>query len=309
MTPTRILIAATAALVLAASCSSGPADGTSAADSAATATTTTVSTPARSTSPPPPKELPSAPDPKVETRWTVTEVTDGDTIIVVRGSLEEKLRLIGINAPETGECIADEATRALEELLLDREVSLVADQSDRDRYGRLLRYVWVDDVFVNAALVESGLALARDYPPDTAMVDVLAAAETTARDAGIGLWASDACGPAAPSDVRIMHIEADAPGNDNENPNGEWVEVRNTGTEPADLTGWVLKDESASHRYRFPDRFRIDPGAAVLVRTGCGNDTSDELFWCVHGSAVWNNSGDTAFLLDPSGNTIHHRSY
>ena len=190
-----------------------------------------------------------------------------------------------------------------------REVSLIADQSDRDRYGRLLRYVWIDDVFVNAVLVADGLALARAYPPDEAMVEVLSAAESTARDAGRGLWAPDACGPAAPSALRITHIEADAPGNDNDNLNGEWVEIHNAGTEAADLTGWVLKDESASHRYHFPDGFPIDAGAVVIVFTGCGNDTSDELYWCERGSAVWNNSGDTAFLLDPSGNTVHHRSY
>jgi len=162
---------------------------------------------------------------------------------------------------------------------------------------------------LNAVLVEDGLALARAYPPDKAMVEVLSAAESTARDAGRGLWAPDACGQAAPSALRITHIEADAPGNDNDNLNGEWVEIHNAGTEAADLTGWVLKDESASHRYHFPDGFPIDVGAVVLVFTGCGNDTSDELYWCERGSAVWNNSGDTAFLLDPSGNTVHHRSY
>ncbi|MBK6970300.1 MAG: lamin tail domain-containing protein [Candidatus Microthrix sp.] len=83
----------------------------------------------------------------------------------------------------------------------------------------------------------------------------------------------------------------------------------NTGHSTIDLTGWGLKDESASHRYGFPDRFELPAGAAVRVASGCGTDRADHLHWCMSNSAVWNNSGDTAFLLDPNGNIFDTYRY
>lgn len=74
------------------------------------------------------------------------------------------------------------------------------------------------------------------------------------------------------------------------------------------MTGWVLKDESASHRYSFPSGFNLVLGAAVRVHTGCGTDTAASLYWCQNG-AVWNNDGDTAFLLDLNGNITDTYSY
>jgi micrococcal nuclease len=239
----------------------------------------------------------------------VVSVHDGDTITVVVGGVREKVRLIGINTPEIGECYADEATRRLEELVDGREVLLSTDVNDRDQYERLLRYVWTDDGFVNATMVEEGLALARRYAPDTAFADMLDAAQARAEADGRGLWAADACGTATTADVVISDVRYDAPGDDGKNLNGEWVEIENRGPTAVDLTGWMLKDESASHRYTFPDGFALDPGATVTVYTGCGDDTADEVYWCEQGSAVWNNSGDTAFLSDPSGNITFTYSY
>ncbi|MBA2282415.1 MAG: lamin tail domain-containing protein, partial [Acidimicrobiia bacterium] len=121
----------------------------------------------------------------------------------------------------------------------------------------------------------------------------------------------DACGPAATAGaaaVEVADLRLDAAGPDAENLNDEWVELRNTGAVAVDLTGWRVRDESSSHRFAFPAGFTLEAGAAVRVRSGCGPDTASDLFWCVSGSAVWNNDGDTAFLLDPSGNVVATRS-
>lgn len=235
----------------------------------------------------------------------VVEVVDGDTIRVELAGEREAVRLIGINAPERGECLADAATDRLEDLVAGREVELVVDETDRDQYGRLLRHVEVDGVDVGAELVRAGLALAREYPPDTARSDEYEAAQRAAEDAGVGMWAADACGSAAAgADVVIDAIRFDADGDDNQNLDDEWVRIANRGGSAVDLTGWVLKDTSASHRYAFPSGFVLEAGASVTVRTGCGTDSSTDLHWCNEGSAVWNNGGDTAFLLDPSGNIV-----
>jgi micrococcal nuclease len=239
----------------------------------------------------------------------VVEVVDGDTVRVRLNDHDDVVRAIGIHTPEVGECLADEAVAQLEGLLASGPVRLERDVSDRDRFGRLLRYVFAGEQFVNAEMVEAGVAIARSFPPDTAGEAELERAEDEAQEAGRGIRAPAPCGPRADASLTIVAIEADPPGNDVENLNGEWVESRNDGAHDVDLTGWVLRDESATHRFAFPHGFVLGAGATVRILSGCGTDTLAGLHWCVTGSAVWNNDGDTAFLLDPSGNIAARRSY
>lgn len=126
----------------------------------------------------------------------VTMVIDGDTILLDNG---ESVRYLGVDAPETHhpsrglECYGPEATNRNEELVGGKRVRLEADQTDRDHYGRLLRYVYVGDVFINAVLVEEGYAYSSFFPPDTKHYDDLLALELDAEEAGRGLWS--ACRP------------------------------------------------------------------------------------------------------------------
>jgi micrococcal nuclease len=118
--------------------------------------------------------------------YLVTRVIDGDTIQLEDG---RKVRYIGIDAPEvSGDCFAPEATNKNKELVLNKKVSLLKDKSEVDRYGRLLRYVYVDDIFVNNTLVREGFALAKKYPPDTKFAQQFTRAEEEARDQRNGLW-------------------------------------------------------------------------------------------------------------------------
>jgi len=94
----------------------------------------------------------------------VVFVIDGDTIMLDGG---EKVRLIGINTPERGEDGYEEARDALAKLALNKTVTITPQQSDRDIYGRLLRDVYIEDIFVNLYLVENGFAVALPIPPDT----------------------------------------------------------------------------------------------------------------------------------------------
>ena len=92
----------------------------------------------------------------------------------------EPVRLIGIDAPEPKDPLGPEAKALLHSLVSGQSVRLVPDVSDRDRFDRLLRYVYVGDLFVNEAMVESGLAEARRYEPDTDRADVLEEAQRRA---------------------------------------------------------------------------------------------------------------------------------
>lgn len=120
---------------------------------------------------------------------TVLYVFDGDTIEVDFGGTTERVRLIGINSPEIGECWADEAGDILEALLPEgSEVGMTVDVSERDQFGRLLRYLWVGSMSVNEELVRRGAAGSRRYPPDTALSDRFDAAQDEARAGGRGIW-------------------------------------------------------------------------------------------------------------------------
>jgi len=242
---------------------------------------------------------------------TVFSITDGDTLEVrFRDGSVAVVRLIGINTPESNECFGEEATLVLGVLApVGSQIGMTSDVSDLDQFGRLLRYLWVGGMSVNEESVRRGAAIARRYPPDTAMAERFEAAQAAAREAGLGLWVPEACGPRAEARLSIIAVQYDAPGNDNENLNGEWIRIRNDGNNLVDLTGWEVKDESASHRYRFPPAFTLASGESVTIYTGCGDDFGAFLYWCTVGSAVWNNGGDTVFLLDPSGNTHTTYSY
>ncbi len=120
---------------------------------------------------------------------TVTRVIDGDTIEVRIDDRDYRVRYIGVDAPEVGkEAFASQATRRNRDLVEDQTVTLVKDVSETDKYGRLLRYVFAGDWFVNYELVFQGYAWAATFPPDVACAQTFQTAAAAARDAARGLW-------------------------------------------------------------------------------------------------------------------------
>jgi len=121
----------------------------------------------------------------------VTRVIDGDTIEIEGGI---KVRLIGIDTPEmknknrTIDCFATEAKQKVESLLNGKEVVLVKDVSETDKYGRLLRYVYLGDEMINDTLVKEGYAKISTFPPDVKFKDQFITSGRQAREAQVGLW-------------------------------------------------------------------------------------------------------------------------
>lgn len=138
---------------------------------------------------------------------TVVNIIDGDTIDVrfLMGTTTHDLgatarvRYIGINTPESGESCGSEATRANQALVANKTVALRKDASETDRYGRLLRYVYVDGTFVNAELVANGWAEAVEYPPDTAFAVWFEYLGEQAKTANTGCHAFNAFGAVLPT--------------------------------------------------------------------------------------------------------------
>jgi len=234
---------------------------------------------------------------------TVTYIQDGDTIKI---NGEEWIRYLGINTPESGRPYFSEATNENKKLVEEKEIKLEFDVQTKDQYGRTLAYVWVGDTMVNLELVCRGYANVYTLPPNVKYSELFLEAEQEAREAQRGLWVLR---EASPDVIKIVNINADAPGNDNENQNGEWVEIKNQSENSVNIRGWTLKDE-ANHIYTFGD-FTLGPGKSVFIYSGCGINTQEKLYWqCPEGKyAIWNNSGDTAFLRDASGNLVDSYKY
>jgi beta-lactamase superfamily II metal-dependent hydrolase len=104
------------------------------------------------------------------------------------------------------------------------------------------------------------------------------------------------------SSVKISAVQFNAPGDDRQNLNGEWVQVNNTGDGPVLINGWTLSDRTGSHPYTFP-AVVLMPGEKVTVYTGNGMMNETSLFMS-RTEPLWGNSGDTVFLRDSSGQLI-----
>jgi len=253
--------------------------------------------------PPPPTEVPiSTPDRSVPTgdRATVINIVDGDTADVLFDGEEFRVRYIGIDTPERGDDFYKEASDANASLVLDQAVILVKDVSETDRFGRLLRYLYLlDGTFVNAELVRQGLAEAVLFPPDDAHYQEFLALQSEAQASDRGKWSGFVLPPtstplpaAAGGQIIITTVDKAA----------EFVDLGNTSDQAIDLAGWVLLSEQGNQSCDLAGV--IEPGATLRVwaRTA---DADQGGFNCGFGRAIWNNSDpDPAALYDPAGALI-----
>ncbi|MDO5561250.1 MAG: thermonuclease family protein [bacterium] len=142
----------------------------------------------------------------------VKRVIDGDTIELEDG---RKLRYIGIDSPEINdaECYAQEAKNKNSDLVLGKTVTLEKDVSETDRYGRLLRYVYLDGEMINELLVEKGYAKASSYPPDIKHQEKLTQAQKVARQNKNGLWgvACETVAKASPASTPVPVVATAVP--------------------------------------------------------------------------------------------------
>jgi micrococcal nuclease len=145
----------------------------------------------------------------ITTEAKVTRVIDGDTIEVNINGKTSTVRYIGIDAPEMVDTrtpvqhLGKESLDKNRELADGKVVRLEKDISETDKYGRLLRYVYVGSLFINAELVRLGYASAISYPPDIKYQDKFLELQKLAREAKLGLWNPPATVPTAPATIYI----------------------------------------------------------------------------------------------------------
>lgn len=230
-------------------------------------------------------------------------VSDGDSIILEDG---RRVRYLGINAPEFQEPFYLKAKRFNESLVLGQKVRLEFGQERGDTYGRVLAYVYVGDVMVNARLVQEGLAHAFFIGPDRKHNAMLLRFQAEAKQRKVGIWS-------ARGRARDLKITSIHPGNpDNSDLDTSYVRIANLSDELMHLTGYVLKNESGK-RFVFPD-VAIEPGYTVIVAGKDGTNGIDRrgqvvVHWPIQ-DTVWDQKEDTAYLMDPAGvivDTFHYR--
>ncbi len=221
-------------------------------------------------------------------RVLVSRVIDGDSIEVqLTGDITATVRYIGIDTPESGFPFYDQAMQANSDLVLGRQAVLVKDQSETEQYGRLLRYVIVDDALVNQELVRRGFARASNYPPDESCKNSFAAAEQDARQASVGLWAPSPSLEPSAGQVIILEV----------NKREEWVDIQNVGDYDVDLAGWILVSERGQQECPLSGTLTAGETLRIWAMQPQGPGLS-----CGYNSPIWNNSEpDPAVLYNAQG--------
>jgi len=250
----------------------------------------------------------------------VVNIVDGDTIDVLIEGGEYRIRYILMDTPETHggtEPFGPEASAANAALVAGQTVWLEKDVSETDRYGRLLRYVYLaDGRMVNEELLRQGLATVATFPPDVKYVERFLAVQAEARAGGVGLWAepglaeSEPAPTAAPAAPEPAPTVAPPPGPVSGGPlvivalnkRDEFADLQNVSDAAVDLTGWRLLSEKGNQDC--PLGGVIEPGQTLRV-WALADDADQGGFSCGYGSNIWNNSErDAAVLFDPSGAEI-----
>ncbi|MBI4173888.1 MAG: thermonuclease family protein [Candidatus Aenigmarchaeota archaeon] len=225
-------------------------------------------------------------------------VIDGDTLVVEKG---RSVRLLGIDTPEKGQPYSEQATAFLEQAVRGKAIYLEKGGEDRDKYGRLLRYVRADGRLVNLELVRAGLARAYVFQNDSHTIELLAL-EKQAKQQGNGIWSVKYehafC-------IGISLFRYNARGDDRTNLNDEFVILRNGCDYQMDIASWkVLAGNDA---YAFGN-VTVGPHQSVVLHTGSGPDNSTDLFWNST-RPLWNNEHDKLIMRDQAGRLMLNYSY
>ncbi len=252
---------------------------------------------------PPPTATPSAPGDSAR----VVQIIDGDTVEIEMAGKPYRLRYIGIDTPERNTPYYEEASRANAELVAGRTVRLEKDVSETDRYGRLLRYVYVGDLMVNAELVRQGYATAAMFPPDVKYQEYFRALQKEAQEAGRGLWSRPAESSAAQQTGMVLISDIFYDGQVSGTESDEYAEIANLGDAPANLGGWRLNAGAPGQDFVFP-AFVLQPGQSCRVYT---NEDHPDSCGFRFGSPdpLWSNKKDCGRLYNDAGEQVAEYCY
>jgi micrococcal nuclease len=261
---------------------------------------------------------------------TVNTVADGDTFRFIPDGANGyvTVRLLGINTPEVrgflganfdrDMCGGPEASTVLASLLpAGSRVqlrSVIPNSTGEDGRWRRYAFAWNEqtgqfDIDVQASMAAAGFAMWFPTAGETTLSYQYRVLIEQAQQAGRAIWDPTYCGPVEQPDARVSLVVIwDAPGNDNLNINGEQIIVRNIGSVPVDLSGWLLRDSSNTSWFTMPKGSVLAPNDFRVVHVGTGTNGSPKPrdLYMNSTRALFSNTstsffmGDGAYLLDPS---------
>lgn len=216
----------------------------------------------------------------------VLRVVDGDTIEIDRGKGKEKVRFVLVNTPETvhpkkgAEFYGKEASNFTKSQLTGKTVYLQKDTSDTDRYGRLLRYIWIErpssdnpsneeikSKCFNAILLAGGYANLSTFPPDVKYVDLFRQIERQARDGNVGLWNQ-------PFEIDNSNKSSNKTSNNssNKSSNASNKVVKKTQNKPVQTTGQTINANPKDKAYKYANGMVIANKNSGIYHVSSGRD-------------------------------------
>ncbi len=227
----------------------------------------------------------------------VARVIDGDTVLLEDG---RKVRYAGINAPEQGDPGFRESLQANNLLVGGKEIRLESGRQRIEKRERILAYVYVGPMLVQAELVKQGWAIVTRAQSVPRYRELLQKHQEEAKATGSGVWAK------GEHRGGIVVVKVHPRESARTNPNDEYIVFKNVGAIPLVLTGWSISDE-ANQSYLVP-QFTLGPGNIFTLYTGSGKNTGDMLYWGRR-KTVWNKGGDTVIVKDANGHFVISHTY
>lgn len=228
---------------------------------------------------------------------TVSRVIDGDTIQLANGDI---IRLIGIDAPDKDQPYYKEVNDQLKKLE-GKIIRMEKDKTNKDRYGRYLRYIFLDGHFVNLEILQNGLAYVYIVSPDKKYEKELLEAETLARTNGVGIWRRSEYSDC----VNLDSLHYNAKGEDDKNLSDEFFVIKNSCAEDIIAKSWSVRN--TFRVFGIPE-FSMRAASKIKVISGSGRNSDGEIFLSSD-RPIWNNKGDVMYLRDENGGVILSKSY
>ena len=232
----------------------------------------------------------------------VDNVIDGDTIELSNG---DKLRLYGINTPESDEYYYLEALNFLKEKIENKKIKY--KEYGKDQYNRTLATIYLDDVDINKELIRNGYATPYFTTKNNLKNEYDNAFEECKKE-GIGLckFSIDVCS----SCIKLKELNYDAVGDDKDNVNGEYFILENVCDYDCSLNNWLVKDDTSRNRFRLNDVI-IESKKEKYFHSGSGINTEEAYFLCSSKTCtpIWNNDFDSFYLRAGDGGLVIYSNY
>ncbi len=220
----------------------------------------------------------------------VDKVVDGDTFV----SEGKYYRLLGIDAPEKGQKCYEEAKNELKNLIENKTVRIEFDENKKDKYGRYLVYVFLNETFVNREMVKNGYAVFRDYGEKLKY-------EKELNMRPVGCVASiDSCDEC----IGVSYILWNPKGDDCKG--GEILKLKNFCDFSCNISGWILENS----RERLLVFENVILNETLYVISDCKKSESNKIYICKKGcKAIWSNKGDSVILRNSRGKIVLNYTY